>query len=82
MKSVVKSRLQAGKLQPPSPPTAAELRRSGLASPACAEPAAGRPPGEGEVKDAPRRYWDRPQPSAACGHSGEPKFIDSERRTG
>src|SRR2546428_12281791 len=34
------------------------------------------PPGEGEAKDAPRGYWDRPQPSAACGHSGEPKLIN------
>jgi len=34
------------------------------------------PPGEGEAKDAPRGYWDRPQRSAACGHSGEPKLIN------
>ncbi len=34
------------------------------------------PAGEGEAKDAPRGYWDRPQRSAACGHSGEPKLIN------
>src|SRR5713101_5331545 len=37
------------------------------------------PPGEGEATDAPRGYWGRPQPSAACGHSGAPKLINSER---
>ena len=36
-------------------------------------------PGEGEVKDAPRRYGDRPQPGAARGHYGEPKLMNSER---
>jgi len=35
------------------------------------------PPGEGEAKDAPRGYWDRPQRSAACGYSGEPKLINA-----
>src|SRR5258708_21183815 len=60
MESIGNGRLRVGEHVPPTPGAAR----------------CHNPPGEGEAKDAPRGYWDRPQRSAACGHSGEPKLIN------